>query len=65
MNVSSRRTTLRSRAACSRGFSNKKIAEQLAISLKIVDHNVSAVLGKLNASSRGEAVASARESGLV
>jgi DNA-binding NarL/FixJ family response regulator len=48
-----------------RGFSNKKIAAHLTISPKTVDHQVSAVLGKLEAVSRGEAAAAARAAGLV
>jgi len=48
-----------------RGFSNKKIAAGLAISPKTVDHHVSAVLEKLEASSRGEALAAARAVGLL
>jgi len=48
-----------------RGFSNKRIAEHLTISPKTVDHHVSAVLGKLEAVSRGEATAAARDSGLL
>ena len=48
-----------------RGFSNKMIAAVLAISPKTVDHHVSAVLEKLEASSRGEAMAAARQSGLL
>lgn len=48
-----------------RGYSNKKIADALSITPKTVDHHVSAILGKLEASSRGEAMAAARVRGLL
>ena len=48
-----------------RGYSNKKIASTLSISPKTVDHHVSAVLEKLDAASRGEALVAAREAGAL
>jgi DNA-binding CsgD family transcriptional regulator len=47
------------------GKSNAQIGEALFISPKTVDHHVSAILGKIGATSRGEAVALARDAGLI
>jgi hypothetical protein len=41
-----------------------EIAARLVLSRKTADHHVSAILGKLGAQSRGEAVAAARRLGL-
>lgn len=46
------------------GLRNEEIAARLVISVKTVDHHVSAVLGKLGVSSRGAAVTEARRLGL-
>ncbi|MDB5539469.1 MAG: transcriptional regulatory, partial [Devosia sp.] len=48
-----------------RGLSSKRIAAELAISPKTVDHHVAAVLGKFGAHSRTEASAAARNAGLI
>lgn len=48
-----------------KGLQNKEIAEQLFISPKTVDHHISAILAKLNVSSRSKAVTAAAELGLI
>jgi hypothetical protein len=45
------------------GLRNDEIAARLVISVKTVDHHVSAVLGKLGVSSRGAAASEARRLG--
>jgi DNA-binding CsgD family transcriptional regulator len=47
------------------GLRNADIAERLFLSPRTVDHHVSAILRKLHAASRGEAVAEARGLGLL
>lgn len=48
-----------------RGLSSKRIAVELEISPKTVDHHVATLLEKLGAHSRGEARAAAREAGVL
>ena len=47
------------------GLRNSQIAERLVVSPRTVDHHVSAILRKLEAGTRGEAVARAAELGLL
>ena len=47
------------------GLRNAQIAERLVVSPRTVDHHVSAILRKLEAATRGEAVARAGELGLL
>jgi len=51
--------------AIERGLTNKEIGAQLFVSAKTVDHHVSSILGKINARTRGEAAALARDHGLL
>jgi len=49
----------------SEGCTNTEIAERLFISSKTVDHHVSAILAKLEAHTRAEAVSLALQSNLI
>ncbi|NMN97245.1 LuxR family transcriptional regulator [Nocardiaceae bacterium YC2-7] len=47
------------------GLTNAELAEQLYLSVKTVDHHVSAILNKLQVTGRREAVRRARETGIL
>jgi DNA-binding NarL/FixJ family response regulator len=47
------------------GLTNAQIAQRLVLSVRTVDHHVTAVLDKLGAGSRSEAVDAARQQGWV
>lgn len=47
------------------GMRNRDIAEKLVVSVRTVDHHVSAVMRKLRARTRGAAVVEARRRGLI
>jgi DNA-binding CsgD family transcriptional regulator len=52
-------------ALMSDGCTNAEIADRLFISAKTVDHHVSAILAKLDAHTRAEAVSLALQSKLI
>ena len=52
-------------ALLARGLSNAEIARQLTITISTTKHHVSAILSKLGAASRAEAVVLAMEHGLI
>ena len=52
-------------ALIAEGLRNSDVAERLVVSRRTVDHHVSAILRKLQAGSRGEAVAIAQRLGLL
>ena len=47
------------------GLRNAEIADRLVVSRRTVDHHVSAILRKLDATTRGEAVAAASRLGVL
>ena len=52
-------------ALVAEGLQNAEIAHRLVLSRRTVDHHVSAILRKLGAHTRGEAVASAAHMGVL
>jgi DNA-binding NarL/FixJ family response regulator len=48
-----------------KGLQNKEIADKLFISPKTVDHHISAILSKLDVSSRAKAVLEAQKLGIL
>jgi DNA-binding CsgD family transcriptional regulator len=52
-------------ASLALGLSNREVGARLFVSPKTVDHHISAILAKLGVTSRGAAVAKARQRGLI
>ena len=52
-------------ALLAQGRTNQEIADRLVVSTRTVDHHVSAVLGKLGVTRRGQAIAAASRMGLA
>lgn len=52
-------------ALLEQGLSNAEIAEKLFVSPKTIDHHVSAILAKLDVTTRGQAASVARSEGIV
>ena len=52
-------------ALLARGMNNTELASHLGVALRTAEHHVSAVLNKLSANDRAEAVAIARARGLL
>ena len=55
----------RARRPCARICTNKQIANELVVALETAKKHVSHILGKLGAANRTQAVARARELGLL
>jgi DNA-binding CsgD family transcriptional regulator len=52
-------------AQLAEGLTNVEIADRLFLSSRTIDHHVSAILGKLQASSRADAVTKAKRAGIL
>ena len=59
------RPAARTNGLVAEGLRNAEVAERLVLSRRTVDHHVSAILRKREARTRGEAVATAMQLGLL